>query len=34
LDITMVEAMAIVKHVGIGSSKALRATDLALPKPV
>jgi hypothetical protein len=32
LTITMMEAMSIVKRVGIGSSKALRATDLALPK--
>src|SRR5262245_15571781 len=31
LAITMVEAMSIVKHMGIGSSKALRTTDLALP---
>jgi uncharacterized membrane protein len=33
LPITMVEAMSIVKRMGIGSSKALRSTDLALPKP-
>ena len=29
LAITMVEAMTIVKRMGIGSAKALRATDLA-----
>ena len=32
LPITMVEAMSIVKRMGIGSGKALRSTDLALPK--
>jgi uncharacterized membrane protein len=32
LAITMVEAMSIVKRMGIGSAKALRAADLALPK--
>jgi len=31
LTITMVEAMSIVKRMGSGSSKALRATDVALP---
>jgi uncharacterized membrane protein len=31
LDITMVEAMGIVKHMGTGSAKALRNADLALP---
>ena len=31
LDITMVEAMAVVKHMGTGSAKALRNADLALP---
>jgi hypothetical protein len=29
--ITMVEAMSIVKRMGIGSAKALHWTDLALP---
>ena len=32
LAITMVEAMSIIKHMGIGSAKALRTTNLALPK--
>jgi hypothetical protein len=32
LTITMMEATSIVKRMGIGSSKALRNTDLALPK--
>ena len=32
LPITMVEAMSIVKRMGIGSSRALHAIDLALPK--
>jgi uncharacterized membrane protein len=31
LDITMVEAMAVVKHLGTGSAKALRGVELALP---
>jgi uncharacterized membrane protein len=31
LDITMVDAMALVKHMGTGSAKALRNVDLALP---
>lgn len=34
LSMTMVETMAIVKHMGIWSAKALRATDLALPRTV
>jgi uncharacterized membrane protein len=32
LSITMVEAMSIVKRMGIGSAKALQGTDLALPR--
>ena len=32
LEITMVQAMAIVKHMGVGSAKALRGTDLTLPQ--
>jgi len=32
LSITMVEAMSIVKRMGIGSAKALHGTDLALPR--
>src|SRR5262245_11023856 len=31
LEISMVQAMAIVKHMGVGSAKALRGTDLTLP---
>ena len=31
LDITMVQAMAIVKHIGIGSAETLRGADLRLP---
>jgi uncharacterized membrane protein len=31
LDITMVQAMAIVKHIGVGSAEALRGADLKLP---
>lgn len=31
LGITMVEAMAIVKRIGVGSTKALRGADLTLP---
>ena len=31
LGITMVQAMAIVKHIGVGSAKALHGTDLTLP---
>jgi len=31
LDITMVEAMSIVKAIGVGSSAALRGVDLTLP---
>ena len=30
LDITMVQAMAIVKHIGVGSAEALRGADLRL----
>jgi hypothetical protein len=32
LAVTMVEAMAIVKRMGIGSAKALGTTDLTIPK--
>jgi uncharacterized membrane protein len=32
LSITMVEAMSIVKRMGIGSAKALHGADLALPR--
>ena len=32
LSITMVEAMSIVKRMGMGSAKALHGTDLALPR--
>jgi uncharacterized membrane protein len=31
LGITMVQAMAIVKHIGVGSAKVLHGTDLSLP---
>jgi uncharacterized membrane protein len=31
LGMTMVQAMAIVKRMGVGSAKALRGTDLTLP---
>ena len=31
LDITMVEAMAIIKRIGVGSGEALRGADLKLP---
>ena len=31
LNITMVQAMAIVKHIGVGSAEALRGADLRLP---
>jgi uncharacterized membrane protein len=31
LDITMAQARAIVKHIGIGSAEALRSADLRLP---
>jgi uncharacterized membrane protein len=31
LDITMIQAMAIVKRMGVGSAKALRGADLTLP---
>jgi hypothetical protein len=34
LSVSMVEAMSLVKHMGIGSSKALATADLALPKAV
>ena len=34
LDITMVQAMAIVKHIGVGSAEALRGADLKLPAGV
>ena len=32
LDITMVQAMSIVKAIGVGSSAALRGVDLTLPR--
>jgi uncharacterized membrane protein len=32
LDMTMVQAMALVKHIGAGSSDALRGVDLRLPQ--
>jgi uncharacterized membrane protein len=31
LGITMVQALAIVKHIGVGSAKVLHGTDLTLP---
>jgi uncharacterized membrane protein len=31
LGITMVQAMAIVKHIGVGSAEVLHGTDLTLP---
>ena len=31
LDITMIQAMEIVIHIGVGSAKALQGTDLTLP---
>ena len=31
LDITMVQAMSIVKAIGVGSSASLRSVDLNLP---
>ena len=31
LDITMVDAMAIIKRIGVGSGQALRGVDLKLP---
>jgi len=34
LDISMAQAMMIVKHMGIGSAGALRGTDLTLPECV
>jgi uncharacterized membrane protein len=32
LDITMIQAMALVKHIGVGSAEALRGADLRLPR--
>lgn len=32
LDITMVQAMALVKHIGAGSADALRGADMRLPQ--
>jgi uncharacterized membrane protein len=32
LDITMIQAMSIVKHIGSGSGAALRGVDLTLPQ--
>lgn len=32
LDITMVQAMGIVKRIGVGSGGALQGVDLALPE--
>jgi uncharacterized membrane protein len=34
LAISMVETMSLVKHMGIGSSRALATADLALPRAV
>jgi uncharacterized membrane protein len=34
LDISMVQAMALVKHIGVGSGEALRGADLRLPQAV
>ena len=31
LDITMIQAMSVVKRMGVGSAQALRGTDLTLP---
>jgi uncharacterized membrane protein len=31
LGITMIQAMALVKHIGVGSAEALRGADLTLP---
>ena len=31
LGITMIQAMALVKHIGVGSAEALRGADLRLP---
>jgi hypothetical protein len=31
LDITMVEAMSIIKRIGVGSGAALRGADLKQP---
>ena len=32
LGITMVQAMGIVKHIGVGSGQALHGVDLTLPE--
>jgi uncharacterized membrane protein len=32
LEITMVQAMSVVKHIGVGSGDLLRGVDLSLPK--
>ena len=32
LNITMVQAMAIVKHIGVGSAETLRGADLDFPR--
>jgi uncharacterized membrane protein len=32
LGITMIQAMALVKHIGVGSAEALRGADLRLPR--
>ena len=32
LDITMIQAMALVKHIGVGSAEALRGADFELPR--
>lgn len=32
LDITMIQAMALVKRIGVGSAEALRGADLRLPR--
>ena len=34
LSITMVQAMAIVKRIGVGSGQALHGVDLTLPESV
>ena len=31
LDVTMIQAVEIVRHIGVGSAKALQGTDLTLP---
>jgi uncharacterized membrane protein len=33
LDMTLVQAMGIVKHMGLGSAEALQGVDLSLPRP-